>query len=152
MNARDFLIAMVASLCMSACEHSDKSSVDLSAAQSTLNDNIALWQRSNIPNYRYTYRRNCFCAPEESVVVVVANGQVSEAFRTPSGTYLSAQELTSVFPVEGLFSKVQEAINKRAFNLTVVYHSQFGFPASISIDYNQNIADDELNYTARDFQ
>jgi hypothetical protein len=126
--------------------------VDLNAAQTTLNNNIALWQRSNISDYRYTYRRNCFCAPEESVVVVVVSGQVAQAFRTPSGTYLSAPELAGVFPIEGLFTKVQEAINQRAYNLTVTYHAQFGFPESISIDYNQKLADDEQSYSARDFQ
>jgi hypothetical protein len=152
MKARSFLIAIMAAACVSACDESNELGPELSAEQRALNDNMALWQRANIASYQYTYRRQCFCAIEEDIVVVVVNGQVSQAFRTPSGIYLTAQELPSVFPIEGLFSKVQEAIDRRVFSLRVVYNASYSYPELIAIDGIQNLADDEITYTARDLQ
>ncbi len=135
-----------------ACDESAPLRPELSAEQRALNEHIALWQRSNIASYQYIYRRLCFCPQEQDIVVIVVSGQVSQAFRSPAGTFLTASELANVFTVEGLFNKVQDAINQRVSKLTVTYNSQLGFPESISIDPIQNLADDETTYTARGFQ
>jgi hypothetical protein len=150
MKATYLLIALLTIVC-AACDESEPQSMP-SAEQRALDANLALWQRSNIPNYQYTFQMQCFCVPGDDTVVIVANRQVSQAFRTPSGVYLTPQELTGMYTIEGLFAKVQEAIDQRVYSLRVTYDAQYGFPNSISIDRDRNIADEEVTYTARDFQ
>jgi len=152
MNVKNLVVAVLVSAFLSACNESTGSNSNLSGEQRILNDNLALWQRSGISSYQYTSSKSCFCAPDEPIVVIVVSGQVSEAFRTPSGIYLSAQELASVATIEGMFSKAQVAINQRVARLTVVYNASLGYPESISIDGNQAIADDEITYNVRNFQ
>jgi hypothetical protein len=154
METRAWIVLMLSVVCLLGCESSNEEPrQDLTSAQQALNQNIALWQQAGISTYQYTFRKMCYCPPlQGDVVVMVVNGQVSEAFRIPSGTYLSMQELAGVFPVEGLFARVQEAIDSRVAKLEVTYNAQRGFPEYISIDHNLALIDDEIGYTARDFQ
>ena len=145
------LIALLAAVCV-GCEESDEPPPEPTADQRALDANKALWERSNITSYQYTFQMQCFCPQRDDIVVVVANRQVSQAYRTPSGVYLTQQELTGVYSVEGLFAKVQEAIDQKVYMLRVTYDSQYGFPQYISIDRAQNLADEEVTYTARDLQ
>jgi hypothetical protein len=88
----------------------------------------------------------------EEVVITVTNGQVTQAFRTLNGTFLSAQERATLPTIEVLFDKVQQAINDRVYALTVVYNAQTGYPESIAIDNIKNLIDDEITYLASNLQ
>jgi len=144
---------LIGAVLISACDHSNQSdSTNFAVEQKALNDHMALWQRSNFASYQYVFRKQCFCGPLDDIVVVVLNGQVSQAYHLMSGIYLSAQELAYVLSIEQLFSTIQDAIDRKAFKLNVTYDPQLGFPQFISIDYSQNVADDEIAYTARNVQ
>jgi hypothetical protein len=83
---------------------------------------------ANIGSYQYTFRKQCFCPPEEAIVVIVVNSQVSKAFRASSGTFLSATELAGVYSIDELFSKVQAAIDRRAFSVRVPNNATYHYP------------------------
>jgi hypothetical protein len=156
MKTKKYLIAFVVAFCISACDDSgdsnetSSSTVDRVAAQQALDANIALWQRSSMASYQYTYLQQCFCPLRGDIVVTVVNGQVTEAFRLRDGTYLSAQEIGGVFPIEGLFNKIQESINRNVYSLKVTYNATLGYPESIAIDQDARLVDDEVTYTVRD--
>lgn len=150
-----FLVVMMAIVALSACEEpeeAEETRSDLVAEQRALNDRIALWQQAKLSSYQYIYRKQCFCPPEEGIVVVVVDSQVSQAFRTPSGIFLSTQERVNVFTIDQLFEKVQDAINRRVYSLNVSYNSTYHYPELIVIDGNQNLADDEIGYSVSHFQ
>jgi hypothetical protein len=46
-----------------------------------------------------------------------------------------------------LFDLVQDAIAKKAHSLSVTYHPTLGYPTQINIDYDQQMADEELYLT-----
>jgi hypothetical protein len=120
--------------------------------QSTLDNNIALWNHSGIARYQYTYRRNCFCLPQEDIVVVVDFNIVSEAFYTPSGMILADEDLESLFTVEELFGLIQEAIDANVARLDIIYNSVYGYPEDIYIDRDKQMVDEEIRYMVMDFQ
>lgn len=120
--------------------------------QKTLNSKKTLWSDSHLSHYKFTYQIGCFCLPREDVVISVNDGQVVEAFNTPSGTYLNQETLTGLPTVEVLFAKAQEAIDKHAYSLSITYNPQYGFPEHISIRWSKDVPDDGVDYFIKDFQ
>ncbi|MEH2050193.1 DUF6174 domain-containing protein [Nostoc sp.] len=47
---------------------------------------------------------------------------------------------------------IQDAINRNAFSLNVRYNSKLGYPTQIDIDYNSQIANEEIFLTIENFQ
>src|SRR5262245_17124117 len=144
------LVAVV--LFAAGCEDSGNSRADLRDQQQLLDQNAARWRDANLSTYQYVYERSCFCVPHDHLVIFVVNKQVSEAFRIPSGTYLTPQELATVRSVDGLFALAQDAINRRVASLSVTYHPQYGYPELIRIDNTADAVDDEVSYVARNLQ
>jgi len=46
--------------------------------------------------------------------------------------------------IDKLFEIIRSAIAKNAYRVDVKYHPTLGYPTQISIDYNKEIADEEL--------
>lgn len=114
--------------------------------QEELERNRALWARVAPDAYEYSLRRHCFCGPDYLGPVrisVGAGGTVSRAY-VDSGASVP-DEIAEVFPtVDGLFELLQEAIDRRAFELDVLYDSATGVPVDVWIDYLENAVDEEL--------
>ena len=114
--------------------------------QADLNKNMALWRHSNISTYEYTYKRNCFCPPEEAILLTVINGQVTAASYSPSDTPLPSEKLNSLMTIEKLFQVIQEAITQQYDLLEVTYNSTSGYPENISTNPNEQATDLGVSY------
>jgi hypothetical protein len=98
------------------------------------------WKAVGPRSYRYEIRRQCFCVPQTSVLVIVRNGHPR---KFPTG-------FESVATVPRLFKVIQGAINDAVAKLTVTYSAR-GVPRTISIDRIAGAADDEIGYTVTHF-
>ncbi|AFZ24755.1 hypothetical protein Cylst_2548 [Cylindrospermum stagnale PCC 7417] len=118
-----------------------------------LKRNSQLWNQQNISNYRYTLTRSCFCTAEARgpVVVEVREG-VTTVTSVATGETVDSQLFKQYDTVPNLFNVVKEAIASKASSLTVQYDSKLGYPTQINIDYNSQIADEELYLTIENFQ
>jgi hypothetical protein len=119
-----------------------------------LRTNRRRWNQQNIGNYRYTLTNSCFCIPEARgpVVITVQNG-ITTSITTTTGEPVSNPEFFARFnTIPKLFNVIADAIARRADNIEVTYNSQFGYPTDIAIDYDFQIADEELFLTISDFQ
>ena len=54
--------------------------------------------------------------------------------------------------IDGLFDKIQDAIDREAVRLTVSYDPEIGYPTSVSIDYSLTIIDEEFSFTATSYE
>ena len=109
----------------------------------------AKWAHQQIPAYRFTYGRSCFCPGTAPIVIEVRNDAVTAAFHEASDEPLPYHP--DLLPtVADLFDIIDRAITQRVDLLEVDYHPLLGYPTSIAIDYVFNMADDEVQYTARD--
>ena len=122
--------------------------------QTALDENRVLWQQSNTDQYQYTYRKTCFCLPQDDIVVVVEAGVVVEAYFTPSGTPLTPTEIQShnLRTVEQLFDVIQAEIDRPAAQLVVTYNATSGYPELISVDPVAQVVDEEYSISVMDFQ
>ena len=119
---------------------------------------LAKWTEAGITSYEFTFSRGCFC-PVEYVgpyVATVTDGTVASA--TYNGVDLLEIELlraTSygerVLTVDEVFAEIARAILE-ADSMDVTYHPELGYPLSASIDWELQMADEEVYYTLSDLQ
>ncbi|MCI5142067.1 MAG: hypothetical protein D3909_10170 [Candidatus Electrothrix sp. ATG1] len=114
--------------------------------QDALNKNRILWKNANLSNYTYTYKRMCFCPPEEDIVVTVQDGDVLSASYIPSNTPVMPERLDDLMTVEELFQVIQKAITDEVAQLDVTYNSRSGYPERIFIDVHELMADEEMTH------
>lgn len=124
----------------------------LGEVTTALANNKEKWALRNIKSYQYQYRESCFCLAEvtQNKQVTVANGVVTEAFFLQTSDYLTTEQLTRIKTVDGLFNAIENAVNAKAYRIDVSYNIVYGYPETISIDYNKDMADDEITYYAKD--
>ena len=115
--------------------------------QDALNKNHALWKNANLSAYAYTYKRICFCPPEEDMVVTVQYDNVISASYSPSNNSVLPERLDELLTVEELFQVIQKAINDEVARLDVTYNSKLGYPESIFIDIDERMADEEMTHS-----
>ncbi|MEM7415244.1 MAG: DUF6174 domain-containing protein [Gemmatimonadota bacterium] len=107
-----------------------------------------LWESSAPASYSFALRHTCFCGIpvlEPVRVTVGPSGIVSQVFvstNEPVGA-----ELSEVWPdVDGLFSVLEDALERDAERIDVTWNTAMGYPAEIYIDFSENISDEEQGY------
>ncbi|AUS99091.1 hypothetical protein CLI64_01005 [Nostoc sp. CENA543] len=117
--------------------------------------NRNLWNSKNIVNYRYTFSNGCFCIPDARgpVVIEVRNGKTVSVTSVATGQPVSNPEFFRNYnTIPKLFNVIGDAIQRQAANLDVSYNPQYGYPTQINVDYNAQIADEEIYLTIENFQ
>ena len=124
--------------------------VDSTETQEQLNHNHSKWTSKNIKDYQYTFNWSCFCPPEhnKAVIISVRNGVLASIKYADGSGAVDKSKYPNYRTIEGLFEFVQDAINRKAYRVTVSYDANLGYPTSASIDYDQRIADEEKSFKA----
>ncbi|MEM6327145.1 MAG: DUF6174 domain-containing protein [Bacteroidota bacterium] len=135
---RAFLL--LAALALSGCSFLDDTPDDFENARS-------LWSDRDVETYTMTLSRACFCLPESlgPFEVRVENGAIVSAMR--DGQPVPASD---VLTVDALFDLLEDAYDEGAHSVRAEYDAALGFPLSVSIDYDEDIADEEIGYTVTD--
>lgn len=109
--------------------------------------NRARWAEVEPPEYSYGVERLCFCGfAATSVRVTVADGVVTDRTFVESGEPVPEQ-IADLFPsVDGLFEVLLDAIERNVHSIAVTYDPDAGVPLDIAIDYEANVADEELGF------
>ena len=119
--------------------------------RSELEANWARWVAERPTQYAYTVERLCFCGPEARGPVVVS----VEGATVTGRVYVSSSDpvpaaLEGLYPsVDGLFEFVEDAMDRDAYRIEVTYDSSSGIPLDVWVDYQQNVADEEVGFAVR---
>ena len=115
--------------------------------------NRRLWNNQNISNYRYTFSNSCFCIPDARgpVIIEVRNGETSIT-SVETGEAVDPQYFQQYNTIPKLFNVIQDAIKDDAFSLNVRYDPRLGYPTQINIDYDSQIADEEIYLTIENLE
>ncbi|MBD2295891.1 hypothetical protein H6G06_21040 [Anabaena sphaerica FACHB-251] len=119
-----------------------------------LKSNLRLWKKQKIANYRYTLTRSCFCTAEARgpIVIEVRNGVTTAVTYVATSKPADKELFKQYDTIPKLFDVIQDGINRKAASLTVKYHPKFGYPTQINIDYDFQMADEELYLTVEKFE
>ena len=114
----------------------------------TLRDARLRWERLGWDDYTYQFRWNCFCASPfiSRVELVVRDGVLVSGTLVDSSRALTDDELADWRTIDGLFDLIDDARSRDAHQIRDTYHAEFGYPLEVWIDYEANVADEELGF------
>lgn len=125
--------------------------------QSEIEQNKEKWQNANISHYRYNLHISCFCIFVENMplVIEVQDGEVV-SMEFHNGAELDPQLRQDLFDkyatIDGLFAELEAGLNGGADNVVVKYDPTYGFPTEVTLDFEEQAADDELYLTLSNFE
>lgn len=124
--------------------------------------NARKWAAANVRGYTFTYERQCFCTAETRgpFVVTVTNGQVASVRRLAGGMTSDGQPMAGPedtrpenrLRIEDFFALLTGAHRDGAAEVRAVYDARLGFPTSIWIDRDRQMADEEVGYQLSDLR
>ena len=127
-----------------------------SGSQTEIGQNKDKWQDANISHYRYELYISCFCVFNEDMplIIEVQDGKVvSMEFQSGKEIDPSLLELFDKYAtIDRIFAEVEAGLNGAADNVVVKYDPTYGFPTEVTIDVEQQAADDELYLTISNFE
>jgi hypothetical protein len=108
----------------------------------------ATWEAQRPADYRFTYARSCFCPPQYRgpFDVTVRSGAVADVAYKGEGEPID-RPLTEYQTVDDLFALLAEAYARNAARVDVTYDPATGQPTSFYIDYDEQMADEEVGFT-----
>ena len=94
--------------------------------------------------YSFVSQRSCECTNDvaRAMRANVIDGEVENVFYVDNGAAVPF----NFWPksIEGVFDQIQDAYDTDAFMIDVTFDTELGYPASVFIDYQQALADEEL--------
>ena len=130
----------VAVSCSDAVGPTHQTTTDLEAARE-------LWRAQNLHTYAFTLQRSCFCGNVHPLFVVVLSDTVAGVLDFQTGESVDRHLGETV---DGLFTFIQNAVDRRAQLIRAEYDTVKGFPTEIDYDGAAQIADDEVFYRITD--
>jgi len=107
---------------------------------------VQKWLGKGSKDYHYTYQRSCFCPRDyvRPLRATVKGGTLSK-FRY-ADTSQPVPESIKLKPetIVGVFKLIREAISKNAASITTKYHPEHGAPLKVTVDFDRQMADEEL--------
>ena len=125
----------------------------LREAQAELDRHRALWEASRADDYSYVLAPICFCPQDllDPVRISVLGGVVATVAYSESGKAPEHDGYGRYVTIDDLFDTIQEAIDRKAAQITVTYDPEVGYPTDTRLDYDARMADEEYRFTASDY-
>lgn len=149
------LITAILSFSLSACTTANTDVKNpTSSIQKTLNTHLKQWNKLGIKRYSYELQRSCYCPQEylKPVIIHVKDNVLSDARFKDNHKQLPKELKGNRKTIPMLFETIQKAIDKKAHSIKVEYNEQYGYPTSITVDFNKQIVDEELYFSAKDLK
>ncbi len=145
------------SFAFSACTATKTNSGEkntIASVQKSLDRHLSQWKKQGFNKYSYEFRRGCFCLPDytKPVLIQVKNDTVTDARFKDNNKQLTEALKGNRQTINMLFKTIQDAIDRKAHSIKVKYNEQYGYPASIVVDYDERMADEELYLNAKDLK
>ena len=147
------LLLVLMTLVLAACSAVAGAAGD----QSEIEQNKEKWQDHGISHYRYNLHISCFCIFVENMplVIEVQDGEVV-SMEFHNGAEIDPALRQDLFDkyatIDGLFAELEAGLNGGADNVVVTYDPTYGFPTEVTIDFEEQAADDELYLTLSNFE
>lgn len=166
---RYIFIACVFFLSVSACGgNKDEASVETTtekvtkevvkeSTKATSNDiatevqlNREKWKSHGISNYEIEMQKICYCVPEvvRMMVFEVGDEKVETVRYADTGEDVDPQHYGDFNTIEGMFTFVEQALEKNPADLSIAYDEKYGYIKELSVDFKENLADDEISIIA----
>ena len=109
--------------------------------------NWNIWNENKLSDYSFNFRASCFCIDEwvSEVKVTVSSNNISKVILIKNNLSPTKLKPEQWFTIDELFDYAKNAL-EQAYKYDIKYDTSFGYPKEISIDWSEDIADDEVIY------
>lgn len=115
--------------------------------QSALDENRAKWSATGWMDYKLRIDVSEFIPQEVSQgIVTVEAGQVVDVDLPLSNGTTFGFRFNYPLSIQGLFDRLQGALNQNPASARITYHPDFGYPTEAFIDFDERIADEESGF------
>jgi len=117
---------------------------------SEIQSNREKWMAHEISDYEIEMQKICYCIPEvvRMMIFEIDDDKVKAVSYADTGDDVDPQHYGNFNTIEGMFSFVEQELEKNPADLIIAYDEEYGYIKELSIDYKQNIADDEISIIA----
>ena len=146
MSTRTLLRATLAAALVAACADLTGPAVEFEAAWQR-------WQRSGVTEYRYDVQILCFCGQVTTspVTVTVSGGQTVSLVYADSLTPADTAMFRDVRTMDALFARLLSILRQKPDRFVATYHPTIGYPITVSVDPEAQLADEEVSYRVTNF-
>jgi hypothetical protein len=139
-------VALAGLTVLGSCSSTTEATSDLTNARKR-------WEAARPSAYDYTLGLSCFCPTDITrPVVIVVNGDVVESRKyADTGETVAANYNTSFPSLDGLFDVLVQSNTRKPAVFDATFHPSLGYPMHVAIDFQRNVADDEMWYTITNF-
>lgn len=123
-----------------------------------LSRNQQKWQDANVDHYSFQLSVTCFC-PVSGIMpmtVEVKDGEVVSIVDVNGNAFSSTDPLNELIQkyatIDRIFAELATDPVQNAEKLEVTYDPTYGFPTEVTIDFVEQIADDELYLSLSGFE
>ncbi len=108
------------------------------------------WMSHEISSYQIEMQKICYCVPEvvRMMVFEVESNKVESVHYADTGEDVDPQHYGDFNTIEGMFTFVEKALDKNPADLSIAYDEKYGYIKELSVDFKENIADDEISIIA----
>ena len=110
------------------------------------------WRAQRLTSYDIRYQNICFCVTDHRAPVrlEVRNGAIAGAVRLDTGQRLGPETFVRYRTVDAIFDLIDRSIDENAAQVDVTYDASRGYPASVYIDLDTRVADEEIGVETGD--
>ena len=108
------------------------------------------WLSHGIKQYQIEMQKICFCAPDAVRLMIfsISDNEIKDVRYADSGDEVDPSYYNQFNTIEGMFDLVAQALDKNPANIVISYDEEYGYIKELTVDYQQNIADDEFTIIA----
>jgi hypothetical protein len=127
---------------------------NLEGVSQKLNVMQSQWQAQDLNNYRFQFQWVCFCPAgyHEPVWVTVRQGEIISVEAVDPKFEADLPDKDEYRTINELFDLIRDGVEKDAHEIRVAYNDARGYPASVYIDYEINIEDEEQGFDILKFE
>ncbi|MFQ5499007.1 MAG: DUF6174 domain-containing protein [Candidatus Zixiibacteriota bacterium] len=113
-----------------------------------------LWDSLGSNSYEIDQSLLCFCPfwAWDLVRLTVVDDSIVSGIVLSDSTALPSERLNLYLTIPQLFDFIESARARDAFEIRTSYDSTLGYPIYVWVDYIQEIADEEMGYTSRNYR
>lgn len=135
---------------ISKVEETESTTATSNDIANEVQSNREKWMEHGISGYEIEMQKICYCIPEvvRMMIFEVEDDKVATVRYADTGDDVDPQHYGNFNTIEGMFTFVEQSLGKNPADLSIAYDEKYGYIKELSIDFKENIADDEISIIA----
>lgn len=111
------------------------------------------WDAYALDKYSINQTVLCYCPNAgEPYKLSVAGDSILSAQNVRTGNYVTDHSIIVFRTVDEIFDLIESVDPDSVAYINVEYHERYGYPTQLYIDYNAQMADEEMGYQMKDLK